>query len=204
MRGKVENNQSPTVTGPELVAKNFTKVPNWFFDELLKAREPGLVCVAAYLMRQFVGWKNRAEFDSTSKELKKVTGLHTKTVSRWLNALDALGWIKYTPAKNGGGESNVRFLRLPEHAVELRMLVAALRLTDYLEKKWARENTYMARSEHNSYIEWLKRPRMLNDAFSGTLMNCFEHIKGCAGCDNCCVVPEVVVLQQSIKRPPPK
>lgn len=182
---------------PKLVTKNFTKVPNWFFDELLKAREPGLICVVAYLLREFVGWQNRSEFKATQKALACKIGIHGKVVGRWLNALTAIGWIEYTPAKNGGGESKVCFLRLPENAMEVRFLVAALRLTDHLERHWARKGTYIARSEKNSYVEWLKRPRLVNDAFSGTLANALDHIKGCAGCDTCLVVKEVVALHKA-------
>lgn len=185
----MENNQSP-----ELVTNKFTKVPNWFFDELLKTRQYSLICVVAYLLREFVGWR-KTEFKATQKELAARTGVHGRVVSRWLNALAAIGWINYAPAKNGGGKSELRLLHLPEHAAEVRLLVAAVRLVAHDEQHWAREETYTARSPKNSYVEWQRRPRYTNDEYSELLSNALSHINSCTGCDSCLVVPEVGALR---------
>lgn len=181
----MENKQSP-----ELVTNKFTKAPNWFFDELLKARQASLICVVAYLLREFVGW-HKTEFEATQKELAARTGVHGKAVSRWLNALAAIGWIEYMSAKNGGGESKIRLLRLPEHAAEVRVLVAAVILVAHDERRWAREETYTARSPKNSYVEWQKRPRLRNDEYGDLLSRALSHINSCTGCAGCRVVPEV-------------
>jgi hypothetical protein len=194
----VENkNQSPST----LIVKHWTKTPNWVFDELLKCGEPALVCVVLFLIRQFVGWQHRTEINITQSELSKETGLCPKAASRWLNVVAALGWIEYERAKNGGGESTVRFVRLPERAVEIRILAAAIRWVAFHEKNWARKETHVRRSDKNSYIEWVKRPRLTNADYCQNINIALTHLRECSGCDDCRVVPEVIALADSVKRP---
>lgn len=198
----VDNKQSPS----KLVTKNFTKVPNWYFDELPKCGEPNLVLVVGFLIRHFVGWQNRTELRTTQSDLSFQTGIHPKPASRWLNVLAALDWIEYEPAANGGGKSIVRLLRLPEEAVEIRMLAAAIRLAAALDQEWMRKETHLKRDKTDScHSEWLKRPRLRNSTFIALLLDCYRHIQKCPGCEEVCLrVPEVAAIQQSIKRLPPK
>lgn len=174
-----------------LVTKNFTKTPNWFFDELPKCGEPAFICVVGFLIRQFIGWQFRKDLKVSLKELSEKTGIHSKAASRWLNVVAALDWIEYEPAVNGGGKSIVRFKRLPEDPVEIRILAAAIRLTATLSQ------LEMGRRTHPKTDT---RPRERNEGFCLLLLNAFRHIYECGGCETCLRTPELEALQDSIKR----
>jgi hypothetical protein len=91
----------------ELITKEFVKIPNWFFDEVLPTAPNSFSVVLAYIFRKTVGWHD-TEFEATLKEIADATNVDKESVSRWLWTMALVNWIEYQPAQNGGGKSIIR------------------------------------------------------------------------------------------------
>lgn len=101
------NDASSTRTPKDLIKKNFTKVPNAYLDNLMLF-PPSFTAVFLAIVRKTVGfWK--WSFDATIEELGFEAGVaDQKSVRRWVQVMDAVDWIDYEPARNGGGKSRIR------------------------------------------------------------------------------------------------
>jgi hypothetical protein len=151
-------------------------IPNLIFDEVQRWVPCELLCLIAYLYRHTVGFQ-RWYFEKSLSEIRNGTRIRPENLSRWLRVLDRAGWFKYTPARNGGGASKIRFVRLPD-AKEAQNF--ALSLDEALEKErdWARTNIRVV-TPKKQYADgrshsYEKQPRAPADNFANVFENEFK------------------------------
>lgn len=96
----------------ETITKEYVKVPNWYFDEILPHAPNTFSCVLAFILRETVGWHNNS-FETTIKEIATATKTNKEVVSRYLWVLALVQWIQYKPARNGGDKSTISLGTLP-------------------------------------------------------------------------------------------
>ena len=109
----------------ELITKEFVKIPNWFFDEVLPTAPNSFSVVLAYIFRKTVGWHD-TEFETTLSQIADATNVDKETVSRWLWTLALVNWIEYQPAQNGGGKSIIRISSSIETKTHIDDVVGAI------------------------------------------------------------------------------
>jgi hypothetical protein len=110
----------------ELITKEFVKIPNWYFDEILPIAPATFAFLLLAIFRNTIGW-NTNEFTFTLAKLaKEVPTGDKESTSRWLYVMQMVGWIFYIPAANGKGDvdSVVKLRALPDRAKARAVAVA--------------------------------------------------------------------------------
>ena len=108
----------------EIISSQYVKVPNWYFDEIQPLAPNGFSCLLLTILRETIGWRV-SEFRFTFSELTRKSGVTRDAVSRWLYAMQLVGWIFYIPAKNGSAESLIKLRDLPTRE-KARVVAAAI------------------------------------------------------------------------------
>lgn len=108
------------------ITKEYVKIPNWFFDEILPTAPQSFSTLLLVIFRNTLGW-NTNEFSSTLSKLAKQCPTGDKeTTSRWLRVLQVVGWIFYIPAANGKSDvdSVIKIRALPDRAKAREVAIA--------------------------------------------------------------------------------
>jgi hypothetical protein len=153
----------------ETVSKEFVKVPNWFFDEILPVAPNSFTCVLAFIFRKTIGW-NDDEFKASIADISRASHVDKETVGRWLHVMRLVGWIEYRPARNGGGKSQIVLGNLADRKTARTVAKAIIHARE-LERKWSCENATVEQAEYNHYVEWQKNPRRGAAGFAGLMVN---------------------------------
>jgi hypothetical protein len=120
----------------ELITKEFVKIPNWFFDDVLPEAPNSFSCVFAYIFRKTVGWHD-TEFETTLSEIAEATNVDKESVSRWLWTMALVHWIEYQPARNGGGKSIISLSSSIETKAHVRDVVEAINYARrHIRNRW--------------------------------------------------------------------
>jgi hypothetical protein len=110
----------------ETITKEYVKIPNWFFDEILPTVPPTFSFLLLAIFRNTLGW-NTNEFSFTISKLAKQCPTGDKeSTSRWLYVMQMVGWIIYIPAANGSGDvdSVIKLCQLPSRAKAREIAIA--------------------------------------------------------------------------------
>lgn len=153
----------------ETVSKEFVKVPNWFFDEILPVAPNSFTCLLAFIFRKTIGW-NDYEFKASIADISRACHVDKETVGRWLHVMRMVQWIQYKPARNGGGKSQIVLGNLADRKIA-RIVAKAIIHARERERKWARENATVERADYNQYVEWMKKPRRGAAGFAELMVN---------------------------------
>lgn len=125
LRTNMANTSPEHNTARKLVldGKQFTAIPNWVFDIAMRVIPAEALQVLLHCMRKTIGWADSpGSFGSGIRTFQEDTGLSTDTISKWLWTFSYIGFIYYSPAKNGARET--RILMFP-HGLPTREQVHA-------------------------------------------------------------------------------